>query len=206
MQQDNFLQRKNDLLNKKDKSSIGKWDEKIATLCEVINKKDNYYTTSSCSGRIVVMVDQEKKGSGLFEFVSHDIVDGGNFIRLFAPARPPISAEGVGKFIKKKIGVDRGQNLKFKSEPMILHVACRELKDAREFLKIAQKVGLKKCGIISISNRIVVEVSGSEKIEFPLMKDGNLLVDEEFLKIVLEKANKHLEKNWKIIRELARVV
>ena len=66
MQQDNFLQRKNDLLNKKDKSSIGKWDEKIATLCEVINKKDNYYTTSSCSGRIVVMVDQEKKGSGLF--------------------------------------------------------------------------------------------------------------------------------------------
>ena len=71
---DGFLQRKKDVLSKIDKSSIGKWDEKIISLCEKINSKENYYTTSSCSGRILLMVDQSKKGEDLFLFVSHDKV------------------------------------------------------------------------------------------------------------------------------------
>ena len=67
-----FNQRKKDILLKSDKSSIGGWDEKIVELCEKINKLDNYYTTSSCAGRAVVMEDVEKKGPGLFLYVSHD--------------------------------------------------------------------------------------------------------------------------------------
>ena len=49
-----------------DKSSIGKWAEKISGLCGKINSKENYYTTSSCSGRILLLIDQEKKGEDLF--------------------------------------------------------------------------------------------------------------------------------------------
>jgi len=43
--QDIFLQRKKEVLSKKDKSSKGSWDEKIKTLCDKINKKNDYYTT-----------------------------------------------------------------------------------------------------------------------------------------------------------------
>ena len=57
MPQDTFLQRKKDILSKKDKSHIGKWDEKIVGLCEKINKSDKYYTTSSCSGRVIMIFD-----------------------------------------------------------------------------------------------------------------------------------------------------
>ena len=42
----------------------------------------------------------------------------------------------------------------------------------------------------------------SERIEFPVIKDEKILVDDEFLKIVLDKANNNLEKGWDKIKNL----
>jgi tRNA wybutosine-synthesizing protein 3 len=177
---DKFQQRKKDILEKLDKSSVGGWDEKIKSLCDKINSKENYYTTSSCSGRIIVMIDQAKKGPGLFEFVSHDLV------------------EDFEKF--------KGENLKFKSEPPILHVACKSIGDAEEILNKAREVGLKRSGIISLGKNIIVEIISTEKLEFPLVKEGKLLVSDEFLKIVLEKANDNLKKGWGKIDKLEKKI
>ena len=74
----NFLQRKKDVLGKKDKSFIGGWDERIRDLCLKLNKSSNYYTTSSCSGRSLLMVDQQKKGAGLFIWVGHGKINLGD--------------------------------------------------------------------------------------------------------------------------------
>ena len=71
---DKFNRRKKAVLSKRDKSSKGNCDEKVISLCEKINKKENCFTTSSCSGRIVLMIDQDKKAEGLFRFVSHDLI------------------------------------------------------------------------------------------------------------------------------------
>ena len=70
----NFNQRKKDVLSRKDKSFKGKWDEKIGDLCEKINSLENYYTTSSCAGRIVLIFDRDKKEFGLFVRVYHDLI------------------------------------------------------------------------------------------------------------------------------------
>ena len=72
MPRDKFLQRKESVLSKLDKSSKGKWDSKVKNLCNKINSLDNFYTTSSCSGRIILMIDQKKKGSSLFLKIWHD--------------------------------------------------------------------------------------------------------------------------------------
>jgi len=178
-----FERRKQDILSKKDKSSIGEWDKHIVRLCETINLNDNYYTTSTCSGRIIVMIDQNKKAPGLFEFVSHEKVE---FEKL---------KEEVSK-IK--------EDSKFKSEPPILHIACKTLEDAEKLLKKAQLSGWKRSGIISLGKNIVVEIISTEKIEFPLFKSGKLLVDDDFLKIVLEKANENLVKGWAKIEKLRK--
>lgn len=180
-----FERRKQDVLSKKDKSSIGEWDEHIVRLCEEINLNENYYTTSSCSGRIIIMIDQDKKAPGLFEFVSHDLVD---FSRL---------KEEISK-------IKEDSNLKFKQESPILHVACKTLEDAEELLKKAQVAGWKRSGIISLGKNIVVEMISTEKIEFPLFKDGKLLVDDGFLEIVLKKSNENLEKGWEKIERLRK--
>lgn len=182
---DIFFQRKKDVLNKKDKSSSGKWDEKILKLCEKINSFENYYTTSSCSGRIIIMKDEEKKSPELFEFVSHYLVD---FLEL-------------EEYFKK---VKQNKNFKFKQEPMILHVACRDLKSAEKLLKKAQEAGFKHCGVISLGKNIVVEIASTEKIDFPLIVDGKLLVNEKFLQAVLDRANKNLEKGWEKIEKLEK--
>lgn len=185
MPQNYFQQRKQALLSKQDKSSIGGWDKKIIPLCNKINKKQEYYTTSSCSGRIIIMIDNKKKAKGLFKFVSH------NKVKL--------------KELLKNIPKTK-QNLKFKQEPMILHIACEELEHAKKLLNLAQKAGFKKIGIIALNKRIIIEINGSEKIEFPLMQKSKPLVNEDFLKVVLKKANKNLDNNWEKIKKFEKLI
>jgi tRNA wybutosine-synthesizing protein 3 len=185
---DSFLQRKQDVLSKLDKSSIGKWDEHIVSLCRKINSKENYYTTSSCSGRIILMIDQEKKGKDLFLFVSHDKI--------------------IFNQLKKKIeaALKNDKNVKFKSEPCILHVACKTLKDAEVFYEKGKDAGFKRLGIIGTSHGFTFELNSTEKIEFPIIQDKKLLVDDEFLKIIVDDANKKLEKSWEKIKKLEKLM
>ncbi|RLG12715.1 hypothetical protein DRN73_01555 [Candidatus Pacearchaeota archaeon] len=194
----NFLQRKTDILSKKDKSSIGKWDEKIESLCNQINSLENYYTTSSCSGRIIIMKDKEKKSPGLFEFVSHNLLD---FERLKKEIKK-IKSDSKFKQKKDNSFIEQNLNFKFKSEPPILHVACKTLEDAEKILKKVQLAGWKRSGIISLGKNIIVELLSTEKLEFPLIKNKKLLVNDEFLEIVLKKANKNLRTGWLKIKKL----
>jgi len=178
-----FSQRKQDVLNKEDKSSIGGWDTPIVSLCEKINSLDNYYTTSSCSGRIALVKDQTQREKGMFGFVSHELV---NFEDFMLKVR------------------ELGENFKYKQEPPILHVACRTLEEAENLLKKAQLSGFKRSGVITLSGNIIVELISTEKMEFPLIKEGMMLVEGEFLRIVIQKSNENLEKGWKKIENLEK--
>lgn len=179
----NFQQRKKDVLSKIDKSSIGKWDEKILGLCEKINSLENYYTTSSCSGRIVLIKCSDKKGPDLFEFVSHDFID---FTKLKG-SLDKIEYEGA---------------VKFKSEPCIIHIACSDLESAEELLNKGREAGWKRSGILSLGKNIIVELNSTEKLEFPIMKNGKVLVDDDFLKLIVHGANNNLKKSWEKIEKL----
>jgi tRNA wybutosine-synthesizing protein 3 len=210
MPQDNFSQRKKDILSKLDKSSIGSWDKKIKVLCDKINSNKNFYTTSSCSGRIVLIVEQEKKAEGLFLKVWHDLISFEELknslleisenkydtLRVYAQKGHKNLRAGPEKFSKKIF--TRGT--KFKQEPMILHVACNSLEDAKEIMKIAQDSGFKKVGIISLGKNIVVEINGTEKMEFPIF-DKDILVDDIFLKLIVKESNSRMERNWLKIKK-----
>jgi tRNA wybutosine-synthesizing protein 3 len=181
-----FDNRKKNVLAKQDKSHITKWDEKIKKLCDKINLSDNYYTMSSCSGRILLMIDQDKKGENLFTSVYHDKV---SFKKL---------KEDLEKALKLK------RKIKFKLEPCILHVNCRALKDAEKFYDWAKLSGWKKSGIIGTRNAFSVEINGTDRLEFPVLSRGKILVDDEFLKIIVKDANKKLERNWEKIDRLGK--
>jgi len=182
---DRFNKRKSDILSKSDKSSKQSWDKKISDLCEEINRKDNFYTTSSCAGRIVLMIDQEKKQQGLFLKTYHDLTD-------FDELKKDLNE--IAKKNKKPI--------KFKSEPCIMHVACREIEEASELCEKARLSGWKKSGIISFGKRIIVELSSTEKLEFPIIENDKILVDDYFLKTIIKKANEGLKRSWEKIQKL----
>ena len=188
---DMFLKRKDDILNKSDKSSIGGWDEKIKSLCEKLNNSDDSYSASSCSGRIVVLQDTGKKAPGLFQFVSHDLV----------------KLNDLKKFFEK---ISSDANLKFKSEPPIIHAVFRSAEGAESFLSKAREIGFKRGGIISLGNKqgkgIIVEIVSTEKLEFPVVVKGKLIVSDDFLKIILERANDNLKKGWDKIEKLRKKI
>ena len=181
---DIFLRRKKSILSKKDRSFKGSLDKKISKLCKKINSIDNFYTTSSCSGRVVLMIDQEKKSGGLFLWVNHNLITLRELKKEINKAK-----------LKKK-------NIKFKQDPCIIHIACKNLEDAKHFLEIGFRVGFKKSGILYLGKRIVVELNCSEKLEFPIIAKGKILVTNEFLKTIIKKTNKNLKAGWKKINDL----
>lgn len=185
---DSFFKRKADVLSKLDKSHIGSWDNKIAELCDKINSLENYYTTSSCSGRVILMIEQEKKGEGLFVFASHD----------------KISFEQLKNELNKALGANK--KIKFKSEPCIIHIACKTLEGAEKIYDKGKLAGWKKSGIIGMRHGITVELNSTEKLEFPIIQNKKILVSDDFLKIVVDEANRKLEKSWRKIEKLGKEI
>ena len=219
MPRDNFLQRKQDVLLKIDKSSKCDWDKKIVSLCKKINSSENYYTTSSCSGRVAIMIDQEKKGKGLFLKRYHDLIsftqlkkDLGNITKLHSEAhgidkkKLIKKTNGLISFKRIRVSDERGNLIKFKQEPCILHVACKSFDDAEKIYEKAKQGGWKRSGIIASGKRFVVEMNGTEKLEFPVIEKGKILVSDDFLKIIVEKSNENLKKSWEKIDKLRKLV
>ena len=185
MSRDQFLFRKENQLKKGDKSLKGNWDHRIAELCNKINSIGDYYTTSSCSGRVVVLKDSKEKRDDLFVFVSHDEIN----IEQLKEALRKISGEGI---------------FYFKQDPVIIHISCKTIENCRELINLALKSGWKRNGIISSNKRFVVELNSTEKLEFPIVKNGKILVDEEYLKLIVKEANKKLKRSWEKIDKLSK--
>jgi len=182
-----FDQRKMEVLKKIDKSSKGDWDKPILKLCNKINKLENYYTTSSCSGRILLMIDQEKKAKGLFNWVCHK-----NFT--------------IKKLEKEIEKITTNTPIKFKQDPCILHIACKTIEDAQIIYDKAKKIGWKRSGLISFKKRIVLEINSTEKLEFPIVQKKEILITKNFLKAITEDSNNKLERGWNKIKELEKLI
>ncbi len=206
---DRFDKRKRDVLSKLDKSHKGEWDEKIAELCDSINSFDSYYTTSSCSGRIVLMIEQDKKDKGLFLSVYHDKI---SFKKLKEDLNEIIKPHHhyhnhpTKEKVNTKLKHPNFQNIKFKLEPCILHIACKTLEDSQKIYEKAKLAGWKKSGIIGMKSGFVVELNGTDRLEFPIINANKILVSDEFLEIVVEESNKKLEKSWIKIKRLEKLL
>jgi tRNA wybutosine-synthesizing protein 3 len=185
--QDIFEQQKKKQLSKRDKSNIGEWDKKIISLCNKINENKNYYTTSSCSGRIVLLKYSDKKLKDAFLFRTHDKI---SFNEL------------------KKVLFDINYNgiIEFQQTSCILHVACKTIEDALHIVKLAKEAAWKRSGVISGGDRYVVELHSTEQMSFPIMNNRKILVDDKYLKLIVEIANNKIERIWKKIERLKKLV
>ncbi len=171
-------------LTKKDKSKKAKIDERIKPLLEVINKHPNFYTTSSCSGRIVLLATNDfRKPYSKWLFVSHEKT---NLTQI---------KEALKEIPKETVWL--------RQEPPILHVCCRTLEEAIKLVNIARSVGFKRSGIQSLEKN-AVEIASVETLEIPIGENGKLIVTADQLGFFLKKANEKLENGWKRIKELKK--
>lgn len=163
-----------------------KVDEDIIPLLEDINSIECYVTLSSCSGRIAVL-DLEGFGKKLNS-------------RFLGKWHRAVSFEEVLESAKNC--KRQGWLIQF---PPIIHVACKDIISAENLLKVANNAGFRRSGVISLRS-LVVEIASLERIETPIAIDGNLLVDESYLRTVVELANSKLERGKKKLEKLSALL
>ena len=159
-------------------------DEEIVPIISEINSSEDFFTTSSCSGRIVLICLPEIGAKREAKFV-------GKWHR-------PVTKEEVLEAIKLKssTGVPEKGEIWLLSQSPILHVACRDLEKAKALLRIAIESGFKYSGIKAISKdgKVVVEIVSTERMDVPLGKDGVMFCSEGYMDFILSKANFMLER------------
>ena len=177
----NFVNDKKTFLAKLDKSKKGDLDERIISLINLINQKPNYYTTSSCSGRVYLWTGSGKKNETNWLRVSHDLIDE----QFLQSANTP-------------------NLIWLRFEPFIMHICCKDLDTANEFLEQARKIHKKSC-LLSISNKIILEIRGSEFIEMPLYENNQLLLNKDltWLKALI---NKKMQQMWQTTNKFQEMI
>lgn len=165
--------------DKKDKSRKGFIDKDILELVNIINSLDNYYTTSSCAGRIMIFgapLTGIKKDS-IWYLATHDFIDKLNI------------EDSIFEEIKSN------KNIAYiKQESAILHVCAKDLQSAQKLVDIAKFIGFKHSGIMAINKRIMIELMGTERIDSPIYDGQNLLISQEYLNFIINQTNKSLKR------------
>jgi tRNA wybutosine-synthesizing protein 3 len=174
-------------MRENDHSKKGSVDADIRELIDMINEHTEYYTTSSCSGRITVMEHQGRKNNNTWLLTEHR----------------EVSLDEVKHALKKR---EQG-DIWFRQESPILHLCARSVESGKQFLELARKAGFKYVYFLSVEPRVMIEIQGSEKMETILAKD-DVLVDDAYLSVLIEEANKKLvsaksklEKLYSLLKE-----
>lgn len=160
-----------------DKSKKGSLDKDIIPLIKLINKNKDCYSTSSCSGRIMLYTRSKKKYNSKWLYVTHNYTD-----------------ENIIEIIK-----NCSEEIWFKQESFILHLCVRDLKTAEKIIELCHENGIKKVGIIGIKNKITIEICYHIRFDLPLFKE-KLLVNEEYIKMIIQKANDNMKNNKEKIK------
>ena len=176
-----FQNEKKTFLGKLDQSKKGSIDAKVIPFINIINQQENYYTTSSCSGRVYLWKGSGKKNETQWLKVSHDLIDE-TFFEM-----------------KENSGL-----IWLRLEGFIMHLVCKDLVSATTLLDEVRKIYKKSC-ILSASNKIIVEIRGSEFMEMPLYLNEKLVFsgDVYWLKDLI---NEKLERIWRGVEKLEKSI
>ncbi|MCX8189663.1 MAG: hypothetical protein N3F05_00315 [Candidatus Diapherotrites archaeon] len=160
----------------------GEADELICGLCKLINSKKNFFTSSSCSGRIILLgIKGTGKKNAYFHRKWHSKVN-------FAEVWSALSEKTKG-------------TIWFKMESFIIHIGALNKNDALKVLEIKNKAGIKRGGIISMKpGKIIVELIGTEDIAIPVKVGSKIIVSESFMHEAVNQANKKMEENLKRLK------
>ncbi|EMR74391.1 hypothetical protein MBGDN05_00177 [Thermoplasmatales archaeon SCGC AB-539-N05] len=173
-----FLEHKKNALQKLEKAIDEKEvDTDILSILNLINASDEYYTSSSCTGRIVLLEIPnigDKKGAKFL----------GKWHRIIE------SDEVLSATKNAKTGL-----LWLLAQSPIIHMAARTNAAADKILKIAISSGFKNSGLKSIGKRIIVEICSTERIDAPIGKNGELLCSLEHLKLLINISNEIIRKS-----------
>lgn len=163
---------------------MGRMDEDFIPLCDFIVTTKNYFTTSSCAGRICLigLENEEKKQESAFYRKWHRTVKSKEII------------DAVKEY--------KGKMLYFKQEPIIFHLGTNTLENAKNVLVLCEKTGIKRAGIkVAKGGKFIIEMVGTQNITAPI-KEGKMMADKKYLTYLVKKGNEKFVKNQELINKL----
>lgn len=158
-----FEARKRAFVERLEREAVqGRVDGDILPLLRLLNRHPDIYTTSSCSGRIMVAETARpsfNKGRG------------------FRPAAKWHHPVAPGQIAAAASGIDDAWLM---VRGAILHVAVASARLARRLLEIGRETGHKHSGVIAVNRAgIFVEILGEERLDIPLKRRGRVVADIE---------------------------
>jgi len=176
--ENDFLEGKKKALKKLAKSkNENKVDKEILPIINMINDSQDYYTSSSCAGRIVLLEIPRIGDKKSAEFL-------GKWHRTIA------FDEILSAAKKAKTGL-----LWLLAQPPIIHIAADDTAAADKMIKIANASGFKNSGVKSIGKKIIIEVCSTERLDAPIGREGTLFCNGEYLQLLVDIANEVIEKS-----------
>jgi len=178
MKRKEFLDAKEKALKSLEKAcNEKKADKKILPLITLINKSKDCYTSSSCSGRIVILEIPQ--------------IGDKNKARFLGIWHKKIELKEVETAVSK---ANQGY-LWFIAQSPIIHIITDKIEVADKMLKTAIGSGFKNSGPKSLGSKIVVEVCSTERLDTPIGKDGFLYYKYIYLQILIDISNEILQKS-----------
>jgi len=204
---EHFAKEKSDFLRKKDKSRKGCIDKDAVKIVNEINSKKGFYTTSSCAGRIVLLeIKSKRKDECNWVFAKHDKVNFNEMNKIIKNYKKNLELP-LKAYNKEETSFESSFNsqLWFKQQPLILHVACRNLDAANKLLDMSRKI-FRRAGIIGVTNRkVMVEIIGDERLE-TIIADKIFVADSNYIKQLVKYANVNFAENKKKSERLFKIV
>lgn len=175
-----FRRWKAQCLSKADLSLKGSVDEDVAEIVQLLNGQEQFFTTSSCSGRIILL---EGSING-FEVQKRNC-------RWLLVTHKPCIKDDVIVALRNANG-----DAVLKFEPFVLHVQCRQLQDAQILHSVAIDSGFRNSGItVGKRGKTMLAVRSTHGLEVPLSHKGKLMVTEDYIDFLLKIANQKMEEN-----------
>lgn len=149
----------------------GAVDPGVLSLIDYVNSRTDYYTTSSCSGRITLFHDLGSKPESDWVGKWHRKVNR----KEVAEAMKKIPDTGI---------------IWFKYEPSILHIVAKKIDEAKKIMVTARESGYKRVGIQGVKKeRFLVEICDTERLDTPVAHRGQILIEDTYLTYLIKHAN-----------------
>ena len=195
-----------------DRSHAGGIDPPILALCELINARPEFYTTSSCSGRVVLFWQRDaaadepeadaepelgasgggdppidgraKAAGGRWLYITHDEPS----LQDMLAAAPELPTSGLAVF---------------KQEPFLLHVRCCSMEAATVLYRLARECGLRESGVAPVGEFPLCAIrSHALKMDSIVGSNGRWIVSQDYLALTVDVATQKMRANLAKLNKL----
>jgi tRNA wybutosine-synthesizing protein 3 len=164
-----------------------KVDPPVISFLLKVSKIPDIYTSSSCSGRIMLLSTDENENK--------------KFSSFHCKYHRTITFDEI----KQEIDSFNKGELWFKMEAFIFHFGTKDFQKARDVLSFSQSFGLKKAGIITAKDgKYILEITSTQYMSIPIKSDNQLLISDKYLKYIVNKANRKLELNFERLEKFEK--